>query len=440
MPGPVVALAAFLVLGALAAVAARRWHRRAESAWSEAARRLGLRYTPGRLTRPRRLSGELGGLGVVVHTVARGSGNSRRTYTDYDVTFPALGLDLCITRESLMTGIAVFFGGQDIEVGDAAFDGGHRVRGADPGRVRAFLTDARRTRIARLFHALPGVRVHDSGLHWSRRGVETDPRRLAGTVERLLATARSLRGEGDEPLEEALEAQAAGDLEGALQRLRRADARDPDARFARGGILYAGGRLREASGELRSLADEHPEDAEARGLAELVERAERGPAPAPPAPRAEVRPLVAPSEPRAPLPAADAPETSPTPSDVCGDLFRSERMSFEVQRAFDERWTGRAVRWQGELLRVEPFRRDLVFSEGPGTRAVVQVHVLDRGLFGLQPVRAIVRLPESEAAALRGRIGEPLAFTGRLVRCDAILYSLFVDDGTVRAPEPGSAP
>lgn len=80
------------------------------------------------------------------YTVRSGSGNtaSSTTYTRMRAPFVNRdGLYFRVSRAGLFSGLGRFFGMQDIEVGDSAFDEAFVVKGNDERQVRRLLADAR---------------------------------------------------------------------------------------------------------------------------------------------------------------------------------------------------------------------------------------------------------------------------------------------------------
>ena len=135
-------------------------------------------------------------------------------------------------------------------------------------------------------------------------------------------------------------------------------------------------------------------------------------APAPREPEPQPTPSVPPApspvtasvpEPVVAVPAPSVPEPAATPSEVqldvasvCEDLFDPNRMSYETNRLFDDRYKDVTVRWKGTARRAKPI--------------LVRFHVWGRrrneGRVGCLRGEAAVRQPHGQgirAAARRGR-------------------------------------
>lgn len=408
----------FLLFGvAVVAIAiAKQKREQALTAWSEAARLLGLNYVPGSWFKSGRIHGELDRIPVEIDTFSRSAGQSKQTFTRYRVHFPeALGLGLKLQNEGFLASVGRFFGAQDIEVGDATFDKAVVVKGAQPEAVRAFLTLSRRHAIQRLFSALNGAKIDDNGMLFEKRGLETQAGNLARHIRRMVNVAHDLV-EVPEPartMDQALTARRDGELEHALTLVREIPvpdaSRQADVAQLEGEMLYTGGRFAEAAEAFERGREREPDDAELHGWA------------------AHARNRAAePPEAAAPPPPAPAPEVvGPDAAAVCQALFAPMMLSLEADKVFEERYRNARVRWTGKLLRVNGFAFDLVFGNQPGTRAVVELSPVE-GAFG-RTAQAVVHLPAAAETQIESLIGQTVTVEGTLVRCDALMRNLFIE-------------
>ena len=172
-------------------------------------------------------------------------------------------------------------------------------------------------------------------------------------------------------------------------------------------------------------------------------RREPEPAPAPSVPRPPSRPAPTPpkvtytpmpSPPAVAAPAPSVPEPVAQPSEVqldvasvCEDLFDPNRMSYETNRLFDDRYKDATVRWKGTARRANPYSYDFTFGDGGGTKAEFDVYEV-KEQYGSRAVRAFVQLPIEAAADLGARIGEDVLFEGRLISCEGSARRLYVAD------------
>ena len=169
-----------------------------------------------------------------------------------------------------------------------------------------------------------------------------------------------------------------------------------------------------------------------------------------PAPR-EPEPPPPPSVPPAPSPiTASAPEpvvTVPAPSEpepaaqpsappgdlrldvasVCEELFDPNRMSYETNRLFDDRYRDATVRWKGTVRRASAYSYDFNFGDGGGTKAELDVYEVKQQ-YGSRMVKAFVQFPTEAADDIGARIGEDVQFEGRLISCEGSARRLYVAD------------
>lgn len=95
-------------------------------------------------------SGVHAGRAATLYTFTRGSGKSRQTWTAIALaTSSPPDLRLRVTKQGVGAFFAKAFGGQDVEVGDAAFDGAFRIEASDPERARRILDYRAQEAIAR---------------------------------------------------------------------------------------------------------------------------------------------------------------------------------------------------------------------------------------------------------------------------------------------------
>ena len=84
-------------------------------------------------------------------------------------------------------------GGQDIELGDAAFDDSVRLRGAPPDAVRAWLADADvRQRVVQYLTAYDTGRVDEHGVHLQLAGAVSDSARVRPALQAMAALSKAL--------------------------------------------------------------------------------------------------------------------------------------------------------------------------------------------------------------------------------------------------------
>ncbi len=161
----------------------------------------------------------------------------------------------------------------------------------------------------------------------------------------------------------------------------------------------------------------------------------------PPAPR-EPEPPPPPSVPPAPSPVtASVPEPAepvkppsvPTGdlrldiASVCEDLFDPNRMSYETNRLFVDRYKDAMVRWKGTVRRASVYSYDFDFGDGGGTKAELDIYEAKQQ-YGSRTVKAFVQLPVEAADDLGARMGEDVQFEGRLLTCEGSARRLYIAD------------
>lgn len=157
----------------------------------------------------------------------------------------------------------------------------------------------------------------------------------------------------------------------------------------------------------------------------------------PPEPMVPTHPpetVVAASAPSVPEPAT--PSIDPPPdlrldvASVCEELFSPDKMSYQTNRLFDERYKDATVRWTGTARRASTYSYDFNFGDGGGTKAELDVYEVKQQ-YGSRAVRAFVQLPVEAANDIGGRIGEDVQIEGRLITCEGSARRLYIADARI---------
>lgn len=392
--------------------------------WSLAAQSLGLDYVPAGLPfQTGVIHGDCQGMWVNVTLHSERSGRNSTTYTRYVVQYPErLPLELRLTRQGFFHGVATLFGVQDIEVGDPEFDALVIIKGDDEEAVREFLTPARRAEIAALYARFERVSIDSGQIVSLALGACEDHEALVDAVEALVNGAHVLCDEA-----------ALWDLGRARVVLEpyappvpvweSVRATDPGVGVAPAHPTPVEEPTLPAEVDeplLEPLADERPTPVDAAaafteladtspGFAELVEDDSSATEP--------VRQVE-------PAPAG----TASGAGDLCQALFGDSASGYEIDQRFGS-FAGEAIRWSGTLTDVQGFDLDFELGSGAGTRAVLEVHEVVTALGTTDPIKAVVRFPEGLAERLKSRIGQRVAFTGRLAAVKGLMKELIVLDG-----------
>jgi hypothetical protein len=167
--------------------------KRVRAAWGEAARRLGLQYTPCSSTSYDQITGTLNGYYVDVRFCQDSVGEDSSTCTLFTVAHPEpLGLGLNITRQGYMAKFMKLVGEQDIVVGDPLFDKQVWIRGTNPPAVIRYLTKSRRNAIIQGLHRYSDLVVTDDKVSYMQKKVNTDVDDIVKTIKRLADVANRL--------------------------------------------------------------------------------------------------------------------------------------------------------------------------------------------------------------------------------------------------------
>jgi hypothetical protein len=375
-----------------------------DEVFREAARSLRFRARAGGLVGRRRLSGRMGGFKVFVdgQAVDRKGKADVLPATRYRVYYPSLGLGLVLQRDRGGLGSLR----DDIEVGDAKFDEQLVVEGDDPDAIRGFLTPERRYRILRVLRAFRSCRISDQEIRCVSHGPDDNPALIKTRVKGLVQLAELLTARREAKLEPALVARRRGDYARAHRVAKAQPDEDVDARVAEAEMLVASRRLDEAKQVLETVREALPGDEQVEEMRQTVDEP-------PPAPERSEE---------------DADEDAVAASVA---LFGAGLSSVDVGRLFAERYEGRRVRWTGTLEEATEYMSDFVFGREPGTRAVVKLHEIEQGYFGVHEVRAVLQMPPGNAGALRSWEGQAFTFKGTLLRVDPFVRNVFVSEATV---------
>jgi hypothetical protein len=117
-------------------------HKKAKERWMQFARTYGLTHNPAGWGSQSHMSGWFDGIYVHIGTVTRGSGKNRHTYTQFQAMLAngVMPYGLQIYQETIFSKVGVFFGGQDIQLGDQQLDSAFVFKGNNPADVHRLVT------------------------------------------------------------------------------------------------------------------------------------------------------------------------------------------------------------------------------------------------------------------------------------------------------------
>jgi hypothetical protein len=167
-----------------------------DEVWEQFARDIGANFDPGGCFRPGVVRAQTREWTVTLDTYTVSTGKSSTVYTRMRAPYVNRdGFRFDVSRKRVFTGIAKYFGMQDVEIGDPWFDEEFVVQGTDVGRLQRLFANRR---IRELLQAQPNVHFSvkdDEGwfgttfpegvdeLHFLALGVIKDTERLRGLFD-----------------------------------------------------------------------------------------------------------------------------------------------------------------------------------------------------------------------------------------------------------------
>ncbi|MCB9539410.1 MAG: hypothetical protein H6704_24620 [Myxococcales bacterium] len=189
--------AAFVILAFVGAGAAYYYaharQKRFEAALQAVAAAHGLDFTPATWRSSAQIAGTVDGVHVVLDSYTQGSGKSSQTYTRARASGP-LPADLSLAVEGFGSALGKLFKGEDLQVGDAFFDGRVLIRG-DSFDTLARLDDAGRDAVLDALAA--DVQVTDGEAITRTSGHVEHAYELEAMLQKVLALVRALDHGGD---------------------------------------------------------------------------------------------------------------------------------------------------------------------------------------------------------------------------------------------------
>ena len=292
--------------------------------------------------------------------------------TQYRVAFPPLGIGLRLSRESGWQGFVKALGGEDIEVGDAMFDGRFVVKANSVEGARRYFTPQRISALNALFDRHPDFAFSNDELKLDVKGMTTDGDEIVATVKDLLVAARTLQP-------------------------------DVDA-----------GMLSDDAFVAAAIDSEDTRDQALQKVYDTLDARVEEEAPEP------VQPSVV-------IDAAAAPVVANHDGLGVGTaLFGDNKLSFEVDRLFAAEYVGSGVDWSGVSKGAAGVRAGNILDDDTDAILEVDLGSIEDDLIGSSTIEAAVALPNGTTLPDRG---QPVRFTGTLHAVDGLTKTLFVADG-----------
>jgi hypothetical protein len=201
----------------LMVVALSRSIKQTREAWIRTAAEHGLEFKPGGFLKGMKLRGQVQGVGLQVRTISRSAGQVQVTYTVVEAKVPvALPIALTVTREGPGARLVKAFGGQDIDLQDAALDARLRVQGARPAAIQALLNHEQgRTGLVALLHGNGNTKLAQDTVTIEITGLATD--KLDGAIRAAISSARCLSVAAQAPWRQLAERHGLAHREQGLQ-------------------------------------------------------------------------------------------------------------------------------------------------------------------------------------------------------------------------------
>jgi hypothetical protein len=393
-----------VVVGVVVTIAARQHMQAIAAAWTKAAATLGLKYERRGFGRPR-IGGTISGMRVEVDVRVQQSGKNQQTFTRYRVWVPSPGFRFKLTRQTGFSRIGKFFGSQDVQTGDVAFDDAFVVKTDSEDRLRRHLTQDLRGTLLRTAAAYPGVIFEDDQVSFERQRLEKSHDVIVSAVRRFVDAGLAISGRRRPTRAAAVvSARERGELAEIAARMREAareKAESLDDELVELDTLATAGDRDAARGRVRELEKTMPADPDVIGWKQRLDR------PKPPG-------------------KAGKPE-SPDAEELAEKVFAGNALSFETQELFDDNYSGAHVHWTGRVKSNDRIRNASDLGAEGDDKLVVTVATIDHDLYGNTDIDAVLGLPAGRAAGMKR--GDEVTFTGKLVRVDALVRNIFIADG-----------
>lgn len=175
--------------------AAIKLHRKTLAAWQAAANELGLEGNNKKklITGSVDLGAGKNPIECKIHTYTVHHGKSSTKYTKFEAKFSQpFDLGLKIYTEGSFRKFTKFFGAQDIQILDEEFDKTFIVKGIGDNEMRYALTPERRAALLNAHQLLPGFKVGDDNVNYTKMGVIRKTEKLVSNMRVLIDLARDM--------------------------------------------------------------------------------------------------------------------------------------------------------------------------------------------------------------------------------------------------------
>ena len=175
--------------------AAIKLHRKTLAAWQAAANELGLEGN----NKKKLITGSVDSgegknpIECKIHTYTVHHGKSSTKYTKFEAKFSQpFDLGLKIYTEGSFRKFTKLFGAQDIQVLDEEFDKTFIIKGIGDNEMRYALTPERRAALLNAHQLLPGFKVGDDNVNYTKMGVIRKTEKLVSNMRVLIDLAKDM--------------------------------------------------------------------------------------------------------------------------------------------------------------------------------------------------------------------------------------------------------
>lgn len=356
--------------------------RGAKEAWQTAAETYGLLHKPSSLWSGPKLSGSLSGNELTVDMKNR---NTASAETRFRLAMPSLNLGLRLRKKGFWNSLR-----PRAVIGDKPFDNQVVVNGLDEFALRKFLTAERRTAIQSFLSSFKKGAITDDEISFTTRGYVKRTDEMLGAIDAMLRVASAL-AEDTQPTsagrDEGLSADAIALTDAVAAAVPEpVSALEPEPKS-------------ETEAELAHAGEPESEQTDAR-------------------PEADV-------DAAAPADSITSQESTVGVKQFCATVFAPGALSYSANQIFKESYQGKHIVWTGTLESMTPFTFDFDFGSGRGTKAVLTI--VENDAEGSRNVQAVIGLPP-DIEGLDDRIGQPVSFTGRLLKVDGLAKRVLIGD------------
>ncbi|HEY9153272.1 MAG TPA: hypothetical protein VIN60_10335 [Anaerolineales bacterium] len=189
-----VSVGVIIILVILVIVVSQMRRQQLDTAWRQFASEIGAEFIEGGLFRSSKVQAQFKNWMIVLDTYSVSSGDSSETYTRIKTSIQDKdGFWFTIFRTGLVAKLDKALGAQDIEIGDAEFDGAFTVRSNNESKVRALFSNLKIRQMIQMQKSIT-IAIRKNELRLETRGVIKDVERLKSLFELFKETLNQLEG------------------------------------------------------------------------------------------------------------------------------------------------------------------------------------------------------------------------------------------------------